>query len=146
MHYRFKKFFAFIPAFYLLFFLLDVVFVLAQFEPPEISIPPPPVPGQPVTLLEIVDIVFFIGNFFIFIGPVLAVITVIISGLMYMTAGGDSGKLDKAKTWFKNGIIGSLIVLGVGVIMNTVFSIVTRDFFCKFDIPLGPFGRLCIWK
>lgn len=142
----FKKLFVSISPFYLLMFLLNAAFAFAQFEPPSINIPSPPVPGQPVTLVEITSIVFFVGDFFIIIGPVLAVIAIIISGIMFMNAGGNSEKLSRAKTWLKNGIIGGLIVLGVGVIMNTMFSVVTRDFFCKFDVPLGPFGRLCVWK
>lgn len=58
-----------------------------------------------------------------------------------MAAGSDSSKVDEAKERIKNGIIGTAVVMGVGVIINTIVAIVTRDFFCQFQV-LG----ICLLK
>ncbi|MEK7072567.1 MAG: hypothetical protein AAB969_03285, partial [Patescibacteria group bacterium] len=47
----------------------------------------------------------------IFLGflGVIAVVLIIYAGFLWMTAGGDSGKVDKAKSYIKNAIIGIVI-------------------------------------
>ena len=93
-------------------------------------------PGVPVTFTEVEIIVSRVANFFIFIGVLLAVIAIIISGFMYLKAGDSTDRLTQAKKFFWNAIIGSLIILGVGVILSTVAGVVTRDFFfCRLRIP-----------
>ena len=73
---------------------------------------------------KIVEWIDNIANFLLYVGAVLAVIFIIWGGITYMFAGGNSEKAEKAKTRIWNGIIGALIVLGVGVIINTLTYLV----------------------
>ena len=83
-------------------------------------------PGTDVTLNKIAIWVDKIAQTLIYLGVTLAVIFIIWGGIGYMWAGGDSEKATKAKTRLWNGIIGALIVLGVGLIINTIQTLVTR--------------------
>lgn len=106
----------------------------------EIIIPTTPIPGQkPVTTIELVKLITVLGNFLIILAPVILVIALIVGAVLYMTAG-DSGRVDKAKAWLKGAIIGGFIVFGVGVIINTMAIIVSRQFFCQAGIDLNVFG------
>ena len=67
-----------------------------------------------------------IANWLIVISMVFAVIWFIWAGIRYMT-GGD--KPDAAKKMLWNGVIGTLIILGVGVIIRTIMALVDRSFF-----------------
>ncbi len=96
-----------------------------------IIIPANPVPGggAPLSVLGLQNIVLAIGTFFIIVGPILLVISLILSAIWYMKAGADSAALAKAKSWLGYTIIGGLIMFGVGVIINTIIAIVDRSFF-----------------
>lgn len=87
-------------------------------------------PGEPWTLSRIMDEVLNpLANFLIAAGIILAVISIVLSGIMYFKAGSNPESVSKATTWFKNGLIGALIILGVGVIINTIALIVTGEAF-----------------
>ena len=92
--------------------------------------------GQPITLDVLDYIIFRVSTFFISISAVLAVIFIIWAGVTYMYAGDDSTKVTSAQNRLKSGIIGAAIILGVGVIIQTVASVVTLDFFCTVRIPI----------
>jgi hypothetical protein len=98
-------------------------------------------PGQPVTFKELDYLIERIATFMVVTSVLLAVIYIVWGGITYMAAGAETTKVDEAKTRIKNGIIGAAVVLGVGVIINTIVGIVTRDFFCQFQL-LG----ICILK
>lgn len=85
--------------------------------------------GRPITLPEIEDIIATIANFLLVAGVIVAVIFIVLAGVKYMYAGSDSAKVKEAQTMLKNGIIGAAIVMGVGVIIQTIASLVSRDFF-----------------
>ena len=86
-------------------------------------------PGEPLTLPRIYNqFLEPLANFLIAGGIVGAIIVIVWSGIMYFKAGSDS-EAKNAKAWFKNGLIGALIILGVGVIINTVALVVTGGFF-----------------
>ncbi len=53
---------------------------------------------------------------------VVALVLVIISGFQWMMAGGDSSKVDTAKTRMINGVIGLAIILAAYSITTFVFS------------------------
>lgn len=89
--------------------------------------PQPPVGGEEVTLSEIEAIVRQIARFLIVISVVIAVIFIIWGGIRWMAAMGNDIAVKAAQTTIKNGIYGAAIVLGVGVILNTLASIFTRD-------------------
>ena len=60
-----------------------------------------------------------IGFFLSFLG-ILAVILFLYAGFLWMTAGGDSGKVDKAKSYMKNAVIGIVIILAAYIITDFV--------------------------
>lgn len=81
--------------------------------------------GQAITLVEIEQLIQRIAGFLIVIGVVIAVIFIIWGGITYMAASDTA----KAKTRIFNGIIGAAVVLGVGVILQTIAGLVARTFF-----------------
>jgi len=92
--------------------------------------------GTPITLDVLDYLIFRVSTFFISISAVLAVIFIIWAGVTYMYAGDDSTKVTAAQGRLKSGIIGAAIILGVGVIIQTIASVVTLDFFCTLRIPI----------
>ncbi len=88
------------------------------------------------------DIVATLANFIIGLSGVVMVVFVVISGIMMMTAGANDEKFKNARKMLTNTIWGSLVVMGVGVILNTIYSIVvTGAFFCRLSL-LG----ICLWR
>ena len=130
----FKK--IYFPVIFLLFGLAQQVFA-------QIIIPTPPVPGRGLTLAEIGFLLARVGSFMTNVGVILALIAVIVSGIMYMRAGADPNKITSAKTWFKNVLIGALIVLAVGLILNTIVNVISRQFFCRIYINIPPLPIIC---
>ncbi|TSC90278.1 MAG: hypothetical protein G01um10142_450 [Parcubacteria group bacterium Gr01-1014_2] len=100
----------------------------------QIFIPPPPVVGRGFTLAELGSLIAIVGSFLTNIAVLFAIIAIVVSGIMYMRAGSDTTKITNAQTWLRNALIGALIVLGVGVIINTIANVVTREFFCRLSI------------
>lgn len=90
--------------------------------------------GKPITFNEIDYLISRVAIFVMFASVSLAIIFIVRAGITWMMAGADSKKVDDARAQLKSGIIGALIVLGVGVIINTLAAIVTREFFCQLDI------------
>ena len=89
--------------------------------------------GKPITLPELDSLIGRVASFMVVTSVILAVIFIIWGGITYMAAGADTTKVTEAQTRIKNGVIGAAVVLGVGVIIQTVAGIVTRDFFCRFS-------------
>ena len=94
-----------------------------QFQLPE---------GDPWDAGRISDLLHFIANWLIGIGVVGAVICFVLAGIMYFTAGFNAKGVEKGKELFKNAIWGTLIILAVGVIINTIAVIVKGEFFSGF--------------
>lgn len=91
---------------------------------------PPGVPtGQAITLSEIIGLVNRLVQLLTTIGVVLGVGFIVFGGIEYMRAGGDAEKAKTATARIKNGLIGVGIILGVGVLIETVGGIVNRSFF-----------------
>ena len=86
-------------------------------------------PGTGLNLANIQDLITTIANYLIVIGIVVAVIMIVWGGIMYMTARGNEEQTKKAWSTLKNGVIGAIIILAVGVILNTAAALVTRTFF-----------------
>ncbi|MEK7194968.1 MAG: hypothetical protein AAB561_00030 [Patescibacteria group bacterium] len=91
--------------------------------------PTPPLSGQGVTLSEIEALIQRIAEFLIIFGVIIAVIFIIWGGIMWMYAGGNDEDVEKAKSRIWNGVYGAAIVLGVGVILQTLSRLITRSFF-----------------
>ena len=107
----------------LMFALLMPVLVFA------LNTPVPPVGGSAITLAEVENRIRQVAQFVIVVSVILAVIFIIWGGITYMTAGGDEAKAGAAKTRIWNGVIGAAVVLAVGVILQTLASLITRSFF-----------------
>lgn len=91
--------------------------------------PTPPIGGYAINLEEIKRIIEVVARFLIIVGVIIAVIFIIWGGITYMAAGGDEGKAGTAKTRIINGVIGAAIVLGVGLILQTIAGFVAGTFF-----------------
>lgn len=128
-------------------YLLKIIFPVAVFLATKLSAlafnpfgpagPAPALPtGNPITLDVLEYIIFRISTFLISTSGVLALIFIIWSGVTYMYAGDDAKKIETAKARLRSGIIGAAVVLGVGVIIQTIASVVTLDFFCTARIPV----------
>lgn len=110
--------------------LLTLFNIFISQAQPTYTVPPLP-SGTGLTTGVITGLLIQFANFLIAAGIILAIITIVVSGIMYLKAGAaDPAKLTKAKGWFRNGIIGAFIILAVGVIILTIYNIVvTRTFF-----------------
>jgi hypothetical protein len=97
----------------------------AVVNPPGVAVPP----GTGLDLAKIQDLITTIANYLIVIGIVIAVVMIVWGGIRYMAARGDAAHVKAAQETIKNGIIGAVIVLAVGVILNTAAGLVTRTFF-----------------
>ena len=117
-------------------YLITRLFPISYFLFPGFTLAQSLPTGQPITLDVLDSIIFRVSTFVISISAVLAVIAIIWAGITYMYAGDDSSKVTSAQNRLKSGIIGAAIILGVGVIIQTVASVVTLDFFCTVRIPI----------
>jgi len=86
--------------------------------------------GDPgITLTEVEGLIGDIAGFMVVISIIIAVIVIILGGIMLMMARGNEEAAEKAKNTLKYGIIGALVVLGVGVILQTLAGVLSRAFF-----------------
>lgn len=69
---------------------------------------------------EIDTLLTFVGNLLRLVGLGIAVIIFIISGIMYMTASGDEGKLTTAKKTLFWGIIGTALIFAAGWLLDAI--------------------------
>ena len=91
-------------------------------------------PGKPITFNELDYLISRVATFVMFTSVTLAIIFIVRAGITWMYAGADTTKVTEAQGQLKSGIIGAFIVLGVGVIINTIAAVVTREFFCQLSI------------
>ena len=89
-----------------------------------------PVAGQKITLNEVERLINGVARFLIVVSVIVAVIFIVYGGIRWIIAPGDPAA---AKTIIKNGIIGALIILGVGVILQTLQGVISRTFFGTFQ-------------
>ena len=93
--------------------------VLAQ-----LPTPTSPYAGAPITLTDVQGLIETVARFLILVSVVIAVIFIVWGGISYMSAGDDASKASAAKSRIVNGIIGALVVLAVGLILQTLASLV----------------------
>ena len=89
-------------------------------------------PGDEITLTEIALRIQQVANFVVVVSGIIVTAYIIIAGIRWTMAGADTTKVESAKQALVAGLWGAAIVLGSGVIINTVFSLVTRSFFGGF--------------
>ncbi|MDO8669468.1 MAG: hypothetical protein Q7K65_04200 [Candidatus Buchananbacteria bacterium] len=84
--------------------------------------------GAPELPSGTTDLKLVIGQIIqIFLGflGVIAVVLIIYAGWLWMSAGGDSAKVTKAKDYIKNAIIGIVIILAAYIITSFVLTQLT---------------------
>ncbi len=86
--------------------------------------------GQAVTLNEVEDLIDGVARFLIVVSVIVAVIFIVYGGIRWIASPGDP---TAAKTIIKNGIIGAIIILGVGVLLQTLQGVISRTFFGTFQ-------------
>lgn len=59
-------------------------------------------------------------NFFLEIFGIIAIISIIISGVLYLVSAGDENRIEKAKKMFLYSIIGIVAALGGMIIVKTI--------------------------
>jgi len=69
---------------------------------------------------NIVEVITRIITFLLTFLAALAVLIILVAGVMYITSGGDEGKVETAKNWILYAIIGLIIALLGWVIVNIV--------------------------
>ena len=100
------------------------VLVLAQ-----LPTPTSPYAGTPITLSDVRSLIETVARFLILVSVVIAVIFIVWGGISYMMAGDDAAKAGAARSRIVNGIIGALVVLAVGLILQTLASLVNWSSF-----------------
>ena len=106
------------------FYFLLFTFVLAQAPQSTFQLPP----GEPLTYTKITNILDLAAKTLYTAGITLGVITLAVSGIMFFAAKSDT-EAKSAKGWFRNGIIGTFVILAIGVIIQTIKVIVQGGFF-----------------
>lgn len=66
-----------------------------------------------------------VANIVATVGGIIAVIFIIYAGYLFVTARGDTQKLELAKSTFQWTIIGAAVLMGAYAIANAVISVVT---------------------
>ena len=84
--------------------------------------------GRAISLPEILTFAEDIGGFLIALGMIVAMITIIGTGFMYLMSGSNPQRVTTAKNMFKAGIIGALIIFGSGTIITAIRGFVSDPF------------------
>lgn len=87
--------------------------------------------GQTVTFASYARGAITLG---VVLAAVLTVLMLVIAGVMYISAGGNTGTTDKAKDMIWNAIIGLLIAVGFYLILYTI-----RPEMLKLDLGIKPY-------
>lgn len=84
----------------------------------------------PLSLQNILDVATEVRNFLMIIGIVAIVSFIVWSGIIYISAGGDEGRIAAAKQKLLWAIIGAAIILAVFIITETIRVVLNqRTFF-----------------
>lgn len=100
------------------------------------GVPLPPAPGQPVSVsfkipnpiqaTSLIDLAKAIGKFLFDIAIPIAVIVIIYAGILFLTSGGDKGKITKARDALWYAVIGLAIILigqGFFVLIKSILDL-----------------------
>ena len=83
-------------------------------------------PGQAIGANTVFTIMQSIGGFLIATAGIVAGIVIVVAGFMYMASGSNQTRVAAAKTVFKNGVIGALILFAAGIIINTIILLASN--------------------
>jgi type IV secretory pathway VirB2 component (pilin) len=106
---------------HLIFTIFSVIFLLVSPLAVEAQFLPDPLQGK--TILDIINII--INSILAPIGFGLATIMIIWSGILYMTAGGNKEKVEKAKRTLLWTLIGLIILISAGFIIQLIQQTLT---------------------
>ena len=82
-----------------------------------------------LTLDRSEELLRIIGNYIMTFAIIFAVIMITWGGISYMLSQSDQTKIKAAQDRTKNAIIGTAIFLAVGLIIKTIASVITGQFF-----------------
>jgi hypothetical protein len=85
--------------------------------------------GKAITLDEILGLFNAIVSVLYYVAGLVVVGVIVFSGMKWALAGNNPAEVTKAQQMLKAGVIGAFIILGIGVILNTISVIITRGFF-----------------
>ncbi len=111
---------------FLLFTFYLLIFNFAFAQPPASTFQLPP--GEPIKYSTVTNFLDNTARFLYTAGITLGVITLVVSGIMFFWAKSDT-EAKNAKGWFRNGIIGTFVILAIGVIIKTIQLIIGGGFF-----------------
>ena len=118
----------------------NILYAVIALDPPAYNPIPPGLqvpPSAPALTLGGAELVLrIIGNYLMTFAIIFAVIMITWGGISYMFAQDNQTKITAAQARTKNAIIGAAIFLAVGLILKTIASIITGQFFCR--ISIGP--------
>ncbi|MBU1028770.1 hypothetical protein KKE28_01040 [Patescibacteria group bacterium] len=66
------------------------------------------------------DYIVGVYRYAIFFGSILSLIMIILSGLQWLTAGGDAGRVGAAQKRITNAVVGLLLLLGSFLVLSTI--------------------------
>lgn len=90
--------------------------------------PTPPVSGTGLSVSEVLGIINQVARWLIGISLVIITIMIIYNALkMTLFSKGDDARIDEAKSSLKRAVVAALIIIGVGVILQTLVGIVNRS-------------------
>jgi len=106
-----------------LFFFLCIIFVLPSILFAQ-GLNLPLVPEKCNQLIcgfnELLELIRRVTSFLIFLTVLLAVAAIAYAGFLYLTSGGDTGKISRAHSIFMTAGFGIMIAVGAWVIVNAV--------------------------
>jgi cytochrome bd-type quinol oxidase subunit 2 len=104
--------------------LIMTVFGLPMLVGAQWSEPDPSGTGLPATEAE--TLLTNILNTILRLVAILAVLGFVISGVLYITAGGNSDRVDQAQNWLKYSIIGVVVALIGYIVVNFISGVLTQ--------------------
>lgn len=105
--------------------MVSLPFLAFAVLPPVVN----PTSGVAINLLTIQTWIEKVGAFMLAVGVVIAVIFITYGGIKLVASHGDPTGVKAAHEIIKNGIIGALVILGVGAILNTLAGVLANTFF-----------------
>ena len=122
--------------FFIVMFIFVPLFVGAQTTPRiPLSAPCSSITGEKTQ--DLCEFIVEVGRVLRIFAFLLAIIIVVISGIQYLTAGGDQTKLDRAKKTLTYGLVGVAIILAAYFLVGFI-----QDFLRDQDLTILLFQQL----
>ncbi|HTM68628.1 MAG TPA: pilin [Candidatus Binatia bacterium] len=76
--------------------------------------------GGKARVIDVGDYIATVYNYGVAIVGIIAGVVFVVAGFQYLTAGGDAGRVSKAKDKIRDALVGLLLTFGAYVILNTI--------------------------